>query len=71
MSPFGNSLALKCRLGLLPRRATRVAALLYSSIESARLARLEPRAYLKEAAFRAIQNPGTVTLPTDLKSPAI
>jgi hypothetical protein len=43
-----------------------VAALLYSLIESARLAGVEPRAYLREAAIRAIRNPGTVTLPTDL-----
>ena len=28
---------------------------------------VEPRAYLGEAARRAIRNPGTVTLPRDLK----
>jgi hypothetical protein len=43
-----------------------VAALLYSMIESAKLAGVEPRAYLKEAAVRAIRNPDTVTPPTDL-----
>jgi hypothetical protein len=35
-------------------------------IESAKLAGVESRAYLKEAAVRAIRNPGTVTLPTNL-----
>jgi hypothetical protein len=43
-----------------------VAALLYSLIESARLAGVEPRAHLKEEAVRAIRNPGTVTLPANL-----
>ena len=48
-------------------RGTRVAALLYALIESAKLAGVGPRAYLAEAAHRAIQNPGTVTLARDLK----
>ncbi len=43
------------------------AALVYSLIESAKLAGVEPRAYLAKAARRAIRNPGTVTLPRDLK----
>jgi hypothetical protein len=43
-----------------------VAALLYSLIESNRLAGVEPRAYLGEAARRAIRSPGTITLPADL-----
>jgi hypothetical protein len=43
-----------------------VAALLDALIESARLTAVAPRAYLREAAVRAIRNPGTVTLPTDL-----
>ena len=47
-------------------RGTRVAALLYSLIESARLARVEPRAYLREVVVRAKPKAGTVTLPTDL-----
>ena len=47
----------------------RVAALLYSLIESAKLAGVEPRAYLREATLRAVRNPGTVTLARDLKSP--
>ena len=42
-------------------------ALFYSLIESAKLARVEPRAYLGEAARRAIRNPGTVTLAREFK----
>jgi len=41
--------------------------LLYSLIESAKLCGVEPRAYLSEAARRAIRDPGTVTLPRDFK----
>ncbi len=48
-------------------RGTRVAALFYSLIESAKLAGVEPRAYLSEAARSAIRSPGTVTLPHDFK----
>ena len=44
-----------------------MAALLYSLIESAKLAGVKPRAYLAEAARWAIRNPGTVTLPRDFK----
>ena len=45
---------------LTPARCggTRVAALLYSLIESAKLAGVEPRAYLGEAARCAIRSPG-------------
>jgi hypothetical protein len=46
----------------------RVPALLYSLIEWAKLAGVEPRAYLSEAARRAIGNPGTIILARDLKS---
>jgi hypothetical protein len=46
---------------------TRSAAPFYSLIESAKLGGVEPRAYLSEAARRAIRNPGTVTLAHDLK----
>ena len=44
-----------------------MAALICSLIESAKLTGVEPRAYLAEAARRAIRNPGTVTLPRDFK----
>ncbi len=45
------------------------AALFYSLIESAKLCRVEPRAYLRATALRAVRNPGTVNLARDLKSP--
>jgi len=48
-------------------RVLRVAALFYSLIESEKLCGVEPRAYLREAALRAVRSPGTVTLPRDLK----
>jgi hypothetical protein len=46
---------------------TNGAALFYSLIESAKLTGVEPRAYLGEAALRALRNPGTVTHARDLK----
>jgi hypothetical protein len=45
-----------------------VAALPYSLIESAKLAGVEPRGYLREATLKAVRNPGTVTLARDFKS---
>ena len=48
-------------------RGTPAATLFHSLIESAKLAGVEPRAYLGEAARRAIRNPGTVTLARDFK----
>jgi hypothetical protein len=44
-------------------RGNQVAALFYSLIESAKVAGVEPRAYLGEA----VRNSGTVTLARDLK----
>jgi hypothetical protein len=44
------------------------AALFYSLIESAKLCGVEPGGYLRETTVRAVRNPGTVTLPRDLKS---
>ena len=58
----------KNHYGSRSERGTRVAALFYSLIESAKLAGVEPAAYLTEATRRAIANPGTVTLPRDLAS---
>ncbi len=57
----------KNHYGRRSERGTRVAALFYSLIESAKLAGVELRAYLGEAARRAIRSPGTVTLARDLK----
>ena len=49
-------------------RVPRVAALLYSLIESAKLVGVEPPAYLREATLRAVRKPGAVTLASDFKS---
>ena len=46
-----------------------MAALFYSLIESAKLAGVEPCAYLSKAALRAIRSPDAVTLACNLKSP--
>jgi hypothetical protein len=50
-------------------RVLRVAVVFYSLIESAKLAGIESRAYLREATLRAVRKPGTATLARDLKSP--
>jgi hypothetical protein len=55
------------KFGSRSQRTTRVAALFSSFVESAKLAGVEPRAYLGQAARRAIRNPGTVTLAWDFK----
>ncbi len=57
----------KNHYGSRSERGTRVAALFYSLIESAKLCGVEPRAYLGEATRRAIRNAGTAALPRDLK----
>jgi transposase len=56
----------KNHYGSKSQRGTEVAALFYSLLESAKLAGVEPAAYLAEATRRAIANSGTVTLPSDL-----
>ncbi len=65
----GVAVGRKNHYGSRSERGTRVAAFLYSLIESVKLAGVEPRAYLQEATLRAVRNPGTVTLARDLKSP--
>jgi transposase len=65
----GVAIGRKNHYGSRSERGTRVAALFYSLIESAKLCGVEPRAYLREATLRAVRNPGTVTLASDLKSP--
>jgi transposase len=56
----------KNHYGSRSERGTQVAALFYTLIESAKLTGVEPDRYLREAATRAIDAPGTVTLPRDL-----
>jgi transposase len=51
-------------------RGTVVAATLYSLVESAKVAGLDPVAYLVEVATRAKRTPGAVLLPDDFKAAA-
>jgi hypothetical protein len=58
----------RCQLSVaLHLTRARVAALFYSLVESAKLCRVEPRAYLREATLRAVRNPGTGMLARELK----
>lgn len=67
----GVALGRKNHYGSRSLRGTEVAAIFYSHIESAKLAGVEPAAYLREAVRRAIARPGAVTLPGDLLGAAI
>lgn len=58
----------KNHYGSRSKRGTEVASLFYSLIETARLAGVEPKAYLAQAARAAIDTPGTVWLPPRLRS---
>jgi len=58
----------KNHYGSRSERGTRVAALFYSLIDTAKLCGVEPRDYLLQAAKVAIDAPGTVLLPHDLLS---
>lgn len=60
----------KNHYGSRSQRGTEVAALFYSLIESAKLCGVEPKAYLLHATTAALRNPGTVTLPHALLTPA-
>jgi len=60
----------KNHYGSKSRRGTEVAALFYSLTESARLNGVDPTRYLNEAAYRALNIPGTVTMPWDLPAEA-
>ena len=51
-------------------RGTVVAATLYSLVESAKVAGVDPVAYLVEVATRAKRTPGAVLLPDDFKAAA-
>ena len=56
----------KNHYGSRSKRGTEVAALFYTMMETAKLSGVDARAYLREAATRAIKKPGTITLPSDL-----
>jgi len=58
----------KNHYGSRSQRGTEVAALFYSLIETAKACGVEPKAYLLQAAQRAIRQPGSVLLPSDLAS---
>ena len=62
----GVAVGRKNHYGSRSERGTRIAALFYLLIESAKLAGVEPRAYLGEAARRAIRSRGAVTLARDI-----
>ena len=51
---------------LVHKRGAEVAALFYTLFESAKLAGVDPHAYVLKATRRAIASPGTLTLPEDL-----
>ena len=53
----------KNHYGSRSERGAHVAALFYSLCETAKLCGVEPRRYLRDAAFAAIRQPGTVTMP--------
>jgi len=59
----------KNHYGSRSERGTKVAAIFYSLIESAKLAGVDPGAYLREAALRSIRSrgAGAVTLPHELR----
>ncbi len=67
-SPSNVPVGRRSHYGSQSERGTRTAAVFYSLIESAKLCRVEPRAYLRNATLRAVRNPGAVTLARDLKS---
>ena len=62
----GVAVGRKNHYGSRSERGTRIAALFYLLIESAKLAGVEPRAYLGEAARRAIRSRVAVTLARDI-----
>ena len=56
----------KNHYGSKSKRGTEVAALFYTLFETAKLSGVAPRAYVAQAALRAINQPGAITLPSDL-----
>jgi transposase len=57
----------KNHLGSKSERGIAASAILYSAIESAKLAGVEPRAYVRAAVHAALEKPRRVLLPHDLK----
>jgi transposase len=59
----GVVLGRKNHYGSKSRRGTEVAAIFYTLLETAKLAGVEPKAYLRRATRAALANPGSATLP--------
>lgn len=55
----------KNHYGSKSRRGTEVAAIFYTLFESAKLAGVEPSAYVLAATMQALKTPGSVLLPTE------
>ncbi len=62
----GPAVGRKNHYGSRSLRGTQVAAVFYTLCETAKLAGVDPHAYLLRALYTAIAQPGTVTLPHDL-----
>jgi transposase len=62
----GMVLGRKNHFGSRSERGTKVAAIFYSLVETAKLCGIDPSWYLMKAAERAIDNPGAVLLPHEL-----
>lgn len=75
--PLSNNAAERALRGLVlgrknfygsrSRRGTEVAAIMYTLMESAKIAGISPKAYLQAVAEAAIRSPGSVLLPDDFK----
>ena len=60
----------KNHYGSKSKRGTEVAAILYSLLETAKLCGIDPVLYLRTVVERALEEPGSVTLPEDLPLPS-
>ena len=58
--------SLKANYSSRSLRGTQVAALFYTLCETAKLAGVDPHAYLLRTLYAALQQPGAVTYPEDL-----
>jgi hypothetical protein len=59
----------KNHYGSRSQRGTHVAALFYTLCETAKLAGIDPHAYVLRALYAAIAAPGAITYPDDLLTP--
>ncbi len=60
----------KNHYGSRSKRGTEVAAVFYSLFESAKLAGVEPKRYVLQATYAALDKPGTATLPGNPSKPS-